>query len=162
MNTSSFSNQPSSRRQLLQLLAAGVALPLTARAYAKAPLPLVHVWKDPNCGCCKDWITHLEKNGFAVTVTNQSSAEARARLGMPQKYASCHTALVQGYVVEGHVPASDIQKMLKQKPVAVGLSVPGMPIGSPGMDGPEYGGKRDKYQVLLVQKDGSAKVFSSY
>lgn len=122
----------------------------------------VQVWKDPNCGCCKDWISHLEKNGFQTTVLDQGNNAARARLGLPQKFASCHTALVEGYVIEGHVPAADVHRLLKEKPQALGLAVPGMPIGSPGMDGPAYGGRRDAYQVLLVQKDGSAKVFNSY
>ena len=86
----------------------------------------------------------------------------RSRLGMPQKYGSCHTALVQGYVIEGHVPAADIRRLLKEKPKALGLAVPGMPIGSPGMDGPAYVGQRDPYKVLLIQKDGSVEVFNSY
>jgi hypothetical protein len=81
---------------------------------------------------------------------------------MPQALGSCHTAKVQGYVIEGHVPASDIKRLLADKPQALGLSVPGMPVGSPGMDGPAYGGKRDPYRVLLVQKDGSTQVFSSH
>lgn len=132
----------------------------TMIAYA-APATL-QVWKDPNCSCCKDWIAHLEKNGFATTVIEQGNSAARARLGMPQKFGSCHTALVQGYVIEGHVPAADIQRLLKEKPKALGLSVPGMPIGSPGMDGPAYGGRRDAYQVLLIQRDGSNTVFNTY
>jgi hypothetical protein len=81
---------------------------------------------------------------------------------MPQKFASCHTALIQGYVIEGHVPASDIQRLLKGKPQALGLAVPGMRVGSPGMDGPAYGGRRDRYEVLLVLKDGNSKVFNIY
>ena len=132
----------------------------TMIAYA-APATL-QVWKDLNCGCCKDWIAHLEKNGFATTVIEQGNSAARARLGMPQKFGSCHTALVQDYVIEGHVPVADIQRLLKEKPKALGLSVPGMPIGTPGMDGPAYGGRRDAYQVLLIQRDGSNTVFSTY
>jgi hypothetical protein len=134
--------------------------PLTRTAHASAIL--IQVWKDPNCGCCKDWIALLEKSGFATTVIDQGNNAARARLGMPQKFGSCHTALVQGYVVEGHVPVADIQRLLKEKPRALGLSVPGMPIGSPGMDGPAYGGRRDPYQVLLIQRDGSTSVFNTY
>ena len=129
---------------------------------AKPPAIVVEVWKDPNCGCCKDWIAHLEKNGFFGTVQEQGNNAARARLGMPQKLGSCHTAVVQGYVIEGHVPASDIQRLLKEKPQALGLAVPGMPVGSPGMDGAGYGGRRDPYKVLLVNKDGSSQVFNSY
>jgi hypothetical protein len=120
------------------------------------------VWKDPNCGCCKDWIAHMEQSGFRANVADEGNNAARARLGVAQKFASCHTALVQGYVIEGHVPVADIQRLLKEKPKALGLAVPGMPIGSPGMDGPAYGGRHDAYQVLLIQKDGSAQVFTSY
>jgi hypothetical protein len=134
--------------------------PSTMVAYA-APTTL-QVWKDPNCGCCKDWIAHLEKNGFAAAVIDQGNNAARARLGMPQKFGSCHTALIQGYVIEGHVPAADIQRLLKEKPQALGLAVPGMPIGSPGMDGPAYGDRRDAYQVLLIQRDGGTTVFNTY
>lgn len=79
----------------------------------------------PNCGCCKDWIIHLEKNNFSLKVNDQGNNAARARLGMPQKFASCHTALVGGYVIEGHVPAEDIQRLLKEKPQALGLAVRG-------------------------------------
>jgi Cu/Ag efflux protein CusF len=87
---------------------------------------------------------------------------ARKRLGMPEQLGSCHTASVGGYVIEGHVPAAEIQRLLKERPAALGLSVPGMPIGSPGMDGPEYKGRKDAYDVLLVQKDGTAKSFQHY
>jgi hypothetical protein len=81
---------------------------------------------------------------------------------MPQKYASCHTALINGYVLEGHVPAGDIQRLLRERPIALGLAVPEMPIGSPGMDGQEYGGQQDPFEVLLIQKTGKATVFAAY
>lgn len=154
-------SQPNERRRTLFLGALALGCSPIALAAAPQAVP-VQVWKDPNCGCCKDWIAHLEKNGFAVSVIEQGNNEARARLGMPQKFSSCHTALVQGYVIEGHVPAADILRLLKVKPKALGLAVPGMPIGSPGMDGAVYGGRRDTYQVLLVQKDGASQVFNSY
>jgi hypothetical protein len=131
-------------------------------ARAGGDKPVIEVWKAPACGCCKDWITHLEKNGFAVKVNDGGNNAVRARLGMPINYGSCHTGLVSGYAVEGHVPAREIHRLLKEKPAAVGLAVPGMPIGSPGMDGPEYGNRKDPYDVLLVQRDGSARVFKSY
>ena len=124
--------------------------------------PQVQVWKDPNCGCCKDWIEHLKSHGFEVQALNVGNAAARSRLGMPEALGSCHTALVDGYVIEGHVPASDIQRLLQQRPVALGLAVPGMPVGSPGMDGPEYKGRRDSYSVLLVSRTGHTHVFKSY
>lgn len=148
------------RRSWLAGIAALALFPLARTAHASA-IP-IQVWKDPNCGCCKDWIALLEKNGFATTVIDQGNNAARARLGMPQKFGSCHTALVQGYVIEGHVPVADLQRLLKEKPPALGLSVPGMPIGSPGMDGPAYGGRRDPFQVLLIQRDGSTSVFNTY
>jgi hypothetical protein len=149
---------PLSRRELLIALA---SLPVGS-AMAQQPKILVEVWKDPNCGCCKDWVTHLESSGFAVKVNESGNDAMRAKLGMPQKLGSCHTALVGGYAIEGHVPASDIRRLLKDKPVAVGLSVPGMPVGSPGMDSPVYGKRRDPYDVLLVLKSGESRVYASY
>lgn len=122
----------------------------------------MQVWKDPNCGCCNDWVAQLKKAGVTVHVFDQGNAEVRARLGMSQQFGSCHTGLLQEYVIEGHVPVADILRLLKQKPKALGLAVPGMPVGSPGMDGAAYGGRRDPYKVLLIQKDGAAQVFNTY
>jgi hypothetical protein len=153
-------NKPDSGRRGLLLAAA--ALPFTALAQTKPDRVLVEVWKDPNCGCCEDWVKHLQQNGFATKVNAKGNDAMRARLGMPQKLGSCHTALVGGYAVEGHVPAADIRKLLKDKPQAIGLTVPGMPVGSPGMDGPAYGNQRDPYDVLLVLKSGQTRVYSSY
>ena len=130
-------------------------------AFARA-LPSVEVWKDPNCGCCKDWVTYLEANGFQVRVHDSGNNAARARLGIPEKLGSCHTAQVGGYAIEGHVPARDIHRLLKERPKAVGLAVPGMPVGSPGMDAPIYGGRKDPYDVLLVLKNGSSRIYQSY
>lgn len=149
-----------SRRSVLAGTAALIGLH-AVRATA-ASTTAIQVWKDPSCGCCNDWIDHLQQSGFSVQASNDGNNGARHRLGLPRRYASCHTALVQGYVVEGHVPAADIQRLLREKPAALGLAVPGMPVGSPGMDGPVYEGRRDPYDVLLVQRDGSATVFSSY
>ena len=137
------------------------ALLFAASAQAAEPITM-DVHRDANCGCCKDWIAHVEQAGFSVKVNQAGNNAARARLGMPQKLGSCHTALVQGYVIEGHVPAQDIARLLKEKPQALGLAVPGMPVGSPGMDGAVYGGRRDRYDVLLVLRDGSTRVFSSH
>ena len=151
------------RRHLLAavgLLGAAIVAPRLARA-ATDPMA-VEVWKDPNCGCCKDWVAHMQDNGFAVTVHDSGNNAVRTRLGLPQKLGSCHTALVGGYLLEGHVPAGDVRKLLAQKPKALGLAVPGMPVGSPGMDGAVYGGRRDPHDVLLVARDGSTSVFSSY
>jgi hypothetical protein len=156
-----------SRRQLLLVLG---LLPLVAvgRAATPAPartvaaLPEVQVWKEPTCGCCKDWIAHLEADGFKVFVNLGGTNAARARLGIPQAMASCHTALVGGYAIEGHVPARDIRRLLLEKPAAVGLAAPGMPIGAPGMDTPAYGGTKNPYNVMLVARDGSATVYQTY
>ena len=122
----------------------------------------IEVWKSPTCGCCKKWIEHLEDSGFSVTTYDEGNNRARARLGMPRAHGSCHTALINGYVIEGHVPANDIMRLLKEKPEAIGLSVPGMPIGSPGMDGPEYKGHKDPFDVLLVESEDKSSTFSRY
>ena len=146
-----------------QWLAAAALLTLTGfERTALAQATTVQVWKDPNCGCCQVWVEHLQASGFKVEVRDVGNTAARKRLGMPEQLGSCHTATVGGYVIEGHVPAKDIQRLLKERPVALGLSVPGMPIGSPGMDGPEYKGRKDAFDVLLVQKDGSSKSFQHY
>lgn len=152
------------RRTLITSAMAILAATLsgTALAQVRPGKPQVQVWKDPNCGCCNDWITHLQDNGFEVRAFDTGNMAARRRLGMPESFGSCHTAQVGGYVIEGHVPATDIHRLLQERPQALGLSVPRMPIGSPGMDGPEYGGRKDPYDVLLVQRDGSSRVFASY
>jgi hypothetical protein len=149
------------RRRLMLALASTAALPFITRA-AHAAAPMVEIWKDPNCGCCQDWVKHLNRNGFATRVHDEGNAAARKRLGLPEKLGSCHTGQVGGYAIEGHVPAREIQRLLKEKPRAVGLAVPGMPVGSPGMDGPAYGDQRDPYDVLLVLADGGTRVFQSY
>jgi hypothetical protein len=150
------------RRQLLRALSSlGLVAP-TFYFPVIAQSTIVEVWKDPNCGCCQSWVDHLEANGFKVEVRNVGNTSARKRLGMPEKLGSCHTAKVSGYVLEGHVPAADIRRLLTDRPVALGLAVPGMPIGSPGMDGPEYKGRKDSFDVLLVQKNGSTESFARY
>ena len=151
------------RRALLGSLAGVVALLWRpSAALAQGPTIFAEVWKSPTCGCCKDWITHLEANGFRVKVHDVGNTAARARLKIAAKLGSCHTALVGRYAIEGHVPAADIQRLLKERPDAIGLAVPGMPHGSPGMDGPAYGNRQDPYDVLLIAQDGSTRVFSSY
>ena len=157
--------QPTRRQWLtaaLPLVGAGLAIALLPTTTPAATSTPVEVWKDPNCGCCQDWVDHMQAHGFAVKVHATGNNAVRARLGLPQKLGSCHTALVGGYLVEGHVPASDVRKLLQQKPKALGLAVPGMPVGSPGMDGAVYGDRRDPYDVLLVAHDGSTRVFNSY
>ena len=149
------------RRNLL-LAAAVSALPSWALAQRSSAATVIEVWKGPTCGCCKDWIAHLEANGFKAKVHEDGNTDQRAELGIPIRYGSCHTALVGGYAIEGHVPAREVHRLLAEKPNAVGLAVPAMPLGSPGMDGPAYGGRKDPYDVFLVLKDGSTKVYQSY
>lgn len=142
-------------------LAAGLAS-LTMPLWAATERTALQVWKDPSCGCCKDWVVHLEQAGFKMTVQETGNASARKRLGMPEALGSCHTAEVAGYAIEGHVPAKDIQRLLREKPKALGLAVPGMPVGSPGMDGAIYQGRKDPYDVLLVAKGGATSIYQSY
>lgn len=145
------------RRRILQ---AALLLPV-ANAWAVSR-PNVEVWKDPSCGCCKDWIAVLAQSGFDVRVNDTGNNAARASLGIPARLGSCHTARVGGYVLEGHVPVREIERMLREKPAAIGLAVPGMPVGSPGMDGRVYKGRKDPYDVLLVMKDSSTQIYQSY
>ena len=147
------------RRRFVAAIAAACTVPALATQHDKL---LIEVWKDPSCGCCKDWVKHLEANGFAVRVFETGNTAMRSQLGIPAPLGSCHTARVGGYAVEGHVPAREIHRLLKERPAAVGLAVPAMPVGSPGMDGPEYRGRRDPYDVLLVAKGGRSTVFQSY
>jgi hypothetical protein len=149
------------RRRLL-VAAVASAVPAWGVAKAEPKAQLVEVWKAPTCGCCGDWIKHLEANGFQMRVHDTGNTSARARLGVPIKYGSCHTALIGGYAIEGHVPAREIHRLLKERPQAIGLAAPGMPIGSPGMDTPAYGGRKDPYDVLLIRKDGSTTVYQAY
>lgn len=172
--------QAASRREFLTacLSAAGVVIAtplLAARAHAgvrrdsrdeelsgaSAPVAAavsMKVYKDPGCGCCKEWIKHIQKAGFTVTSEDSTTMDAiKTRLGVPAALASCHTAIVGDYLVEGHVPADVLQKLLKEKPSARGLAVPGMPMGSPGMEGPT----KDKYNVMLFDRLGKATVYAS-
>jgi len=145
-------------------LLGGAAL---APAFAQSPLrpgalPPLQVWKDPNCGCCGDWVEYLRADGFTVQVNDVGNTAIRQRLGLPAKYGSCHTGLIAGYVIEGHVNAREIRRLITERPNALGLAVPGMPVGSPGMDGEVYGNRRDPYDVLLVMRDGTSRVYASY
>lgn len=146
-----------------RLIAALLGAPLAAAAPVRAqPTARIEVYKSPTCGCCNDWIDHLKAAGFSVVAHDVGNNAVRARLGLPAKYASCHTGVIDGYVIEGHVPAREIRRLLKERPQAIGLAVPDMPFGSPGMDGPKYGNRVDPYDVLLVLRDGSARVYQAY
>lgn len=123
----------------------------------------IFVYKSPTCGCCKTWISHLEKEGFTVTSEDVKDVTPyKNKYGVSRGMSSCHTALIEGYVVEGHVPAWDVERMLKEKPDIVGLTVPRMPKGTPGMEMNEANDKKDPYDVLAITKDGSTYVFTSY
>ncbi len=141
---------------LLALTTAAAPAPATD---ADAKKPTITVYKDPSCGCCKSWIEHLIKHGYHVDAKDTPGmTEIKHTLGVPDGLSACHTAVVDGYIIEGHVPAADIARLLKEKPKVAGLAVPGMPMGSPGMEGP----RTQHYQVLSFDKAGKTKVFASY
>lgn len=143
-------------------MASAVALALLPASTAFAGGPSIHVAKDPNCGCCNAWIDILQAAGFTVTTEDlgpEALAQFKAASGLPANMLSCHTGKVEGYAIEGHVPVADILRLLQERPDAIGLAVPGMPYGSPGM-GPED--EREAYDVFLVLKDGTTEVFASY
>jgi hypothetical protein len=120
------------------------------------------VYKTPTCGCCSLWVEHLKKNGFPTEVHDVSAAQVRSvsqSAGLAEDHTSCHTARIGGYIVEGHVPAADIQRMLKEKPAIAGIAAPGMPMGSPGM---EQGGRTQAYDVIAFTKDGKTSVFAKH
>lgn len=141
----------------LFLIAAFFATP--AISIAEQILPKITVYKSPTCGCCTKWVKHLEQNGFVVEALNSRDMSAvKRQMGITRDIQSCHTGEVDGYFIEGHVPAADIKKLLKEKPKAAGLTVPGMPMGSPGMEGH----RKDAYSVLLIGEDGKQQVFSKH
>ncbi|HMH86467.1 MAG TPA: DUF411 domain-containing protein [Gemmatimonadaceae bacterium] len=149
----------------IALAVAFIMLALTTAAARISPSdtapkkPTITVYKDPSCGCCKKWIEHLVKHGYRVDAKDTPNmTEIKRTLGVPNALTACHTAVVNGYLIEGHVPAADIDRLLEQKPRIAGLAVPGMPAGSPGMEG--MGTQR--YQVLTFDKSGKTKVFASH
>jgi hypothetical protein len=146
------------RRDFVTLVAAaGAFAGVAARATAQ---PAVEVFKNPSCGCCEAWGEHLRRAGFQVKITVvEDTAPIRRRHGIPDSLGSCHTGVLAGYALEGHVPADAIRRLLADRPVAAGLAVPGMPMGSPGM---EAGGRKDPFDVLLVDQSGRSRVYASY
>ncbi len=137
-------------RQTLTL----AALALTASLAHAAD---ILVYKSPTCGCCSAWVEHMQQNGFSVETIERSNMHAvKEQLGVPYNVQSCHTAVVGGYLVEGHVPATQVQRLLRERPAVRGLAVPGMPMGSPGMEGP----RKDAYDVVTFQEDGVTGVYS--
>jgi len=144
---------------VLARFAALAALLAWLPACAPAEIAQVTVWKTPTCGCCGKWVTHLRDAGFAVEVHDlEDLGEVKSAHGVPESLSSCHTAVVEGYVVEGHVPAGDVRRLLQERPAVTGLAVPGMPVGSPGMEGPDP----EPYRVLAFDSSGRTRIFSAH
>jgi hypothetical protein len=153
------------RRGFLAVALAGAASLIARRAAAAVPVrtfvarPPLTVYKDPSCGCCKKWVEHMQASGFTVTAHDDSDMDAlKDHHGVPSGVRSCHTALVGNYVIEGHVPASDVDRLLKEQPQIAGLAVPGMVMGSPGMEG----AMSKPYTVVAFQKTGSTTAFATH
>jgi hypothetical protein len=149
------------RRYLLAAVMLAGLIPQLAFPESGEPADLesITVYKSPTCGCCSKWVRHLQDNGFEVEAINRKDMNSvKSEAGIPRQLASCHTAIIGGYVIEGHVPAVDIKRLLKERPDVAGLTVPGMPMGSPGMEGP----RQDKYEVLTFTKSGDTAVFRRY
>ncbi len=147
------------RRRLFSFALGAAALPVF-RASAETGAPQLEVFKSPDCSCCSAWVDHMKGAGFKVKVTVvDDTTLARKRYGLPDRFGACHTGIVDGYVIEGHVPASDVKRLLAARPRAIGLAVPSMPPGSPGM---EMGSRHDPYDVFLIDKSGHETVFASY
>ena len=145
-----------SRRSLLL----GVAAAVPASALA-APQRTLTVYKTPWCGCCRGWVTHMIRAGFRATVVEREDlAPIRKQYGVPFELSSCHTGLSGGYVLEGHVPPADVLRLLRERPKALGLTVPGMPLGSPGMESPT--GQTEPFETLLLLKGGQTRVFARH
>ena len=147
----------------LKLLSRGAILLFSASSVSvafAAEKDKVEVYKSPACGCCSQWVEHMQKNGFVVEIHNVRNVEPfRKRFGVPDSAASCHTALVGGYAIEGHVPAADVKRLLREKPKAAGIAVPGMVQGSPGM---EQGRGKDPYNVMLFQSGAKYTIFARH
>lgn len=151
--------KPLSRRFLLIL---GVSASAAA-ACAQTPRPSsdLAVYKSPTCGCCGAWVEHMTGAGFQARITESADpASIRRSHGLPDSLASCHTAVIGGYVLEGHVPAEDVRRLLAERPNALGLAVPAMPLGSPGMEAPD--GRREAFETLLVMTGGATRVFARH
>lgn len=150
---------------MTRLLRTALNLMMVASVWTGSSLAIaadepVVMYKDPNCGCCGAWAEHLREHGFTVQeIATQSMAQVKREAGVPEQLSSCHTAKVAGYVLEGHVPASDVRRLLAERPALVGLSVPGMPLGSPGMEGPY---PAESYQVIGFDRAGGREVFSRH
>jgi hypothetical protein len=148
------------RRLVLTTLAAGIVLALGSNVWmaAQTAKPQMTVYKSATCGCCSKWVEHMQANGFEVKAVNVDDIDKVKRdNGVPASAASCHTAIVNGYVVEGHVPADAVLKVLKEKPAIAGIAVPGMPMGSPGMEVP--GGQKEAFNIVSFDKAGKTAIY---
>ncbi|HVZ16693.1 MAG TPA: DUF411 domain-containing protein [Terriglobales bacterium] len=144
------------RKRFLQAI---LAVPLAASIRLKAAGPQVQVYKTPTCSCCGKWVQHLRNNGFEVSVQDVADTTPyRRRYGVPETLGSCHTAVVEGYAIEGHVPASEIQRLLRERPKAKGLAVAGMPVGSPGMEST----RSAAFSVMIFDAENHASVYQKY
>ncbi len=144
----------------MALLAATLAAAGWAGAAPAAPDSAITVYKSPSCGCCGGWVDHMTAAGFTVTTKDTDAMDTvKTMLGVPADMGSCHTATIDGYVVEGHVPADAVRRLLAEKPKAAGLAAPGMPLGSPGMDA---SGASEPYAVMLFDRDGGTETFQHY
>lgn len=142
------------------LAAATLAIMSLAGAAVAEPSTSLTVYKSPSCGCCGGWVDHMKAAGFTVVTKDTDEMDkVKAMLGVPADMASCHTATINGYVIEGHVPADSVSRLLTEKPKAAGLATPGMPMGSPGMDS---GGASEPYSVMLFTRDGGTETFQRY
>lgn len=148
------------RQMLCSLVMVAALMGGAGLAAANADEDELTMYKDPNCGCCGKWAEHMRANGFSVKeIASSNMGAVKGAAGVPQKLGSCHTAKVGGYVVEGHVPASDVKRMLLERPAIVGIAAPGMPMGSPGMEGPY---PADRFDVISFDGEGKTEVFSSH
>lgn len=147
------------RRHWLKTALAIVGAAVVGGTKTRAEQRTITVQKRVGCGCCENWAVHLRKIGFAVEIHEAANIqEIKAQLGIPAPLQSCHTGRIDGFIIEGHVPAADIFRLLKERPAVLGLAVPGMPVGSPGMEG----GTPERYDVLAFRRDGSSTVFASH
>ena len=150
-----------SRILVIAFVVAALASLGIATAQQRQAGPLVEVFKTPTCGCCSKWVEHMRANGFTVRTTDLSDlTDIKKTRGVPDRVQSCHTAVVDGYVVEGHVPASDVHRLLKERPAVAGVAVGGMPVGSPGMEFP--GRKPRRSTVMSFDKSGATRVFAKH
>jgi hypothetical protein len=148
------------RRAVIMACGVIAAARISSAASGK-PAPAMKVYRNPGCGCCEKWVTKMRTEGFAATIEDRDDLDQmKKKLGIPDDLAACHTGLVAGYVLEGHVPVDDVRRLLRERPAALGLAVPGMPVGSPGMEGED--GTTEPFVVWLFEKNGERRQFAKH